>query len=123
MRMPDWSKRSAVASRALPGSGAACARCATAATRRVTERRISDAGGGLPRRMPADGQLPPACRYCSTTELGIRPRAGTATLLAPAHSRSCRMSKSRFRLAPFVDGAALRRVVRDDVELRRDALT
>src|SRR5215216_3272821 len=72
--------------------------------------------------MPVD-QLPPACRYCSTTELGMRPRAGSATLLSPAHSRNCRMSKSRFGLEPFVDGAALRRVERDDVELRRAALT
>jgi hypothetical protein len=35
-------------------------------------------------------------------------------LLAPAHSRSCRMSKSRFAFAPFVDGVTLRRVDRAD---------
>ena len=77
-------------------------------------------------------QRPPACLYCSTTAFGIRPRAGTATLFAPAHSRSCRMSKSRFDLEPLVDAAAgrrleregaVRRVEHDGAVLRRAALT
>ena len=53
-------------------------------------------------------------------------------MFAPAHSRSCTMSKSRVGWEPFVDGAAARRVEREGavrrVErvravLRRAALT
>jgi len=41
---------------------------------------------------PVRDQRPPAALYWSTTDRGMRPRCGTATSLAPAHSRSCARS-------------------------------
>jgi hypothetical protein len=54
-------------------------------------RRERDAEQWL-RRDGDRRQRPPACLYWSTTAWGIRPRVGTLTLLASAHSRSRAMS-------------------------------